>query len=183
MSEAGLSGKIAIQAKWATARLAELNTKRLREAYNQLANRLSKPEDYQDPSFVRELDAFVVVAIKDIKSLAKELKLKPAGKSVRPMVLSMLQSTSGVSQTALDATVVESHVAKLKSLDAIPLDAFPEREADLELKALGSVPLPELIRIAERFGIENPGTKKKDVMKRLESRLKGSFNAREANVV
>lgn len=180
---AGLKGALKIDPKWANAIVEKRSEGRFNSELKQLASQITAKQSFQDPSVQNEISRLSATPAKKVKETAAALGHKIAGAKSNALLTDLLEKLTGVSSVPINRELVTSHLQTLKSLFERSVDSLPDNEIKTEMKQLKALPLPELIRIAEGFGVERPGKKKPEIVKLIESKITATYRAKMANRV
>jgi hypothetical protein len=183
LQAAGLKGALKVDPKWAGQIVASRIHEQMGTRVKALASRIIRPESFQCADVKGEIDALSGTPPKQMKEIAAGLGHKIAGTKSLALLIGLLEKISGISSILIDRMVVESHVQKLTSLYERSIDTLPEAEIKGEIKQLRVLAMPELACIAEEFGLDRPGKKKPEILKRIESKITATYKAKVANRV
>jgi hypothetical protein len=179
----GLKGSFKIDPKWASGiadrKAQELLSGRIRA----LASRISGPESYKDAEVRQQIGALTVTPAKKTKEVGASMGHQVAGSKSEAAIVELLEKLTGISSVQTDGTLVATHLETLKSLYDRSVNSLPEGEIKAEVKQLKALPIPELARIAEGFGLDRPGKKKGDIIKRIENKITATYRAKVANQI
>ncbi len=177
LREIGLKATIKADSKWITNHIETRTQHQFLERTKGLLAKITSARTYQRDDIQVDVLALSMLKLKDLKEIAKSLGVRPTSTKPAIYLLELLEKASGVLSVAVDETVISRHVQTLKSIYSRAKTSLPEAEIKDEMKQLKALEVGELSRIAEDFGLDQPGKNKPQLLKRIESKLKATYNA------
>jgi len=129
----------------------------------------------------------------DLKTLATELGATASGRTRDALLAAITERVTGIkpaakkpargSRTAaVDQATVQREAVKLKGLleKSVDPDGLNDAEVDAAVNELQSLKEAELRAIAQEAGLDNAGTKKADILKKVRLKLTEARRARES---
>lgn len=182
-NSAGLKGPLKVDPKWSKAIGEQAASDRIRVRINCIAERITAAQSFQAANVDADLVALSELPAKKVKEVAGLMGHQISDTKSKAIVMSLLERLTGISSVLTDRSLVDSHVQKLQSLYERSVDSLPDKEIKAEIKDLRSLEIPVLARIAEEFGLSNPGKKRPDILKRIENKITATYKATMANRV
>jgi hypothetical protein len=186
----GLKGALKIDPKWAAEIVKQKNLELVRKTQELmvsrikvLASRITGSESFQNPLVKQEIDEMSRTDEKKMKEIIAAMGIKVAAKKADGMLVELLEKMTGFSSVQIDRATVARHIELLRALHAKSINSLPTAEIKEEVKQLKALPIAELALVAEQFGLEKPGKAKPAIVKRIETKLKATYNAKVANQV
>jgi hypothetical protein len=180
---AGLKGLLKVDSKWAANIIKQKNQELIGSRIKQLAAKITSWESFQSPTVKQEIGELSGTEVKKLKEIAAAMNHQLTAKKSDAVVVEILEKMTGISSVHIDQALVQSHLQKLTVLHERSVNSLPEAEIKEELKQLKRLPITELARVAQEFGLEKPGKKPGDILKRIETKLKATYKAKMANQV
>jgi hypothetical protein len=173
----GLKATIKSDTNWVKKQVESRTKQMLVKRIRDLAAKIASCRSFRDESVKAEIALLAKEKLKDLKEVAKSLELHPAGTKAESYLLELLEKASGISSVLIDESSVASHVKQLLDIYGRSQDSLPEKEIKQEIKLLRGLEVGELAKIAEEFGLDQPGKKKTDIIRRIENKLKATYRA------